>query len=83
MRRLKMEKVKITKLNETNYQIWKYKMELLLTKADLWDIVNNELPDVAARNEAWLKRDGKAKADIGLSVEDNQLCHVRKELGMR
>lgn len=74
-----MDKVKITKLNGSNYQIWKYKIELILTKEDLWDIVSNDLPEGIARDAAWEKRNGKAKATIGLSVEDNQLGHIRKE----
>lgn len=75
-----MEKVKIAELNGSNYQIWKYKVELLLTKDDLWDIVSDDLPVGDERNAAWEKRNGKAKAIIGLSVKDNQLGHIRKEV---
>ena len=41
------------------------------------DLVVNEKP--ANPDAAWLKRDNKAMAWIGLLLEDNQLCHVRKK----
>ena len=68
-------RVFITKLNNQNYQSWKYKVELLLIKEGLWDLVEVNPP--AERNVEWLNRDGKAKATIGLLVEDDQLVHIR------
>lgn len=73
-----MEKLPFAKLNGNNYQIWNFKMELLLIDKDVWDTINAARPD--APDEQWLKRDGKARAKIGLMIEDNQLCHVRKEV---
>ena len=35
----------MTKLNNANYQTWKFKMELLLTKEKLWDVVTDDPPD--------------------------------------
>lgn len=71
-----MEKLQFLKLNVNNYQMWKFKMELFLIDKELWDTISEERP--AAPNADWLKRDGKARARIGLMVEDNQLCHIRK-----
>lgn len=73
-----MEDIKssIQKLNSQNYQIWKYKLELLLMKDELWDVVNCEKPTKEDAN--WLVKDRKARAIIGLLVEDNQLIHLRK-----
>ena len=51
-------------------------MELLLVKENLWTIVTDVVP--AERNNDWTERNNKAKAIIGLSLEDNQLQHVRK-----
>lgn len=51
-------------------------MQLLLMKENLWDVVNNEQsaePDIL-----WRMNDGKAKAMIGLLVEDNQLTHIKE-----
>lgn len=74
-----MDKISITKLNGSNYQIWKFKVKLLLIKEDVWNVVKNELPAPANRDAAWCKRDGKAMAWIGLLLEDNQLSHVRNK----
>ena len=51
-------------------------MELLLVKENLWTMVTDVVP--AERNNDWTERNNKAKAIIGLSLEDNQLQHVRK-----
>lgn len=34
--------VKIAKLNNENYEIWQYRVQLLLMKENLWDVVNNK-----------------------------------------
>ena len=38
-------KASIQKLNNTNYSTWSYKLELILRKEDLWNIVTEERPD--------------------------------------
>lgn len=68
--------VKITKLYNENYHVWQYRMQLLLMKENLWDVVNNEQsaePDIL-----WRMNGDKAKAMIGLLVEDNQLTHIKE-----
>ena len=67
---------RITKLNNHNYQTWKFKIELLLTKEDLWDTISEDSPNPT--NTAWQLKDRKARATIGLLVEDNQLNLIRK-----
>lgn len=69
--------LRITKLNGGNYQTWKFKMELLLIKEDLWDVVSQDTPDPVTA--AWETKDRKARATIGLLLEDSQLHLVRKE----
>lgn len=69
-------KVLVTKLNNNNYQLWKFKMELLLLKEDQWHVIQNQKPDNVAEAE-WKKLDGKARATIGLLIEDNQVTHIR------
>lgn len=69
--------IRINKLTNGNWPTWKYKVELLLLKDGLQDVVSR------ARNNdedeaTWNKKDGQAKAIIGLSLEDSQLIHVRK-----
>lgn len=72
-------KVQIEKLNGTNYQMWKFKIELLLQKEELWNIVSDNLPAVADRTAIWITKDGKARAYIGLTVENDQLVHIRRK----
>lgn len=65
----------ITKLNGSNYQIWKYKVELLLLKEELWSVVSEE--PASEQNQEWKNKDGKARATIGLLLEDSQVIHIR------
>ena len=74
-----MPKVSITKLNNDNYQIWKYKMELLLIREELWTVINTPKPEEAQQAQIWQKKDDKARATLGLFVEDAQIIHVRKK----
>lgn len=69
--------LRIAKLNNNNYQTWKFKVELLLTKEELWNVVSDEPPDPVTQQ--WRSKDQKAKANIGLLLEDNQLHLVRKQ----
>jgi len=70
-------RVSIAKLNNTNYQTWKFKLELLLIKEDLWCTVSDDPPDPITVE--WQNKDKRARASIGLLLEDNQLHIVRKE----
>ena len=67
----------IVKLNNTNHQLWKFKLEMLLSKDYSWDIVNQDKPEEPPNS--WEKRVRQAKATISLMVEDDQLIHIRKE----
>lgn len=68
----------VTKLNNENYQVWKYKLKLLLLKEGLWDQVSSVAPTEAIAAAAWKTKDDKARATIGLNVGDSQLIHIRK-----
>jgi hypothetical protein len=59
--------LKIAKLNNSNYQTWKFKVELLLIKDDLWDVVVKDPPDEVSAD--WQSKDRKARATIGLLIE--------------
>lgn len=80
-------KVSIVKLNNSNYSNWKYKMELLLIKEGLWKVIKETAPapsttltTVSNQKDIddWNVNDDKARAFIGLSVEDDQIAHIRK-----
>ena len=54
-------------------------MELMLLDQDLWGAIDGDKPaatEIIALAR-WNKSDGKARVKIGLSVEDDQLIHIR------
>lgn len=69
-------KFSIAKLSNENYFLWKYKMEMLLVKEGLWNVIEEAKPDPVT--PAWTRKDNEARAFISLLVCDNQLNHVRK-----
>lgn len=78
-------KTTITKLNNENYFTWKFKMELLLIKDEVWHVISGTPMTLSsdrsnqAAVDVWKKSDDKARAMIGLLVEDNQLSHIRSK----
>lgn len=67
--------VKVVKLNGTNYPTWKFKLELLLIKDGLCTVIKDEAPNPIT--EDWNTKDDKARATIGLMVEDTELHNIR------
>ena len=53
----------IAKLSNQNYQTWKFKVELLLTKDDLLSTVEDDRPE--EMSDEWRSKDRKARATIG------------------
>lgn len=69
---------KIEKLGDSNFHVWKQKVELVLAFRELDDVVTDERPPTEVDELAkWKKRDAKAKAVIGLTLSDYHLDHVR------
>ncbi|KAK2577585.1 hypothetical protein KPH14_000902 [Odynerus spinipes] len=66
----------ITKLNNSNYQIWKEKVQLLLMRERVWHTIEEDRP--AVENEKWLGEDMHVRSTIGLLIEDDQLRYVKK-----
>ena len=62
---------KVTKLDKHNYSQWKLDMELRLTSAGLWGIINDARP--ARPDAAWIKNEATVLADIRQHCEP----HVR------
>lgn len=73
---LEINNSSITKLNGSNYLNWRYVMELLLKKEDVWNATLNEPAEAVAEN--WTTIDQKAHLMIALNVEDDQLQHIRE-----
>ncbi|XP_062709180.1 uncharacterized protein LOC134288402 [Aedes albopictus] len=67
-------KTSLKKLGDNNYAIWKFRIELELIQEDLFGVVSEEKSENP--DPVWKAKDAKARALIGLSVEDGQLCHI-------
>jgi len=63
----------ISSLNRGNYIFWKTKVRAILTRDDLWDVINEPKP--VEPDETWKRRNNKTMACITLTVEDSQLIH--------
>lgn len=78
-------KTTIAELNNENYFTWKFRVELLLIKDDVWHVIEKPAPVLSPDRsnqstvDAWKKCDDKARSTIGLLVEDNQLNHLRNK----
>jgi hypothetical protein len=64
------------KLNNENYDIWSIKMEMMLIKEDLWNVVEDDLRETGS--EAWKKKNGKTLVSIILSIDNGQIGLVKK-----
>ncbi|KRZ50637.1 Retrovirus-related Pol polyprotein from transposon TNT 1-94 [Trichinella nativa] len=64
----------IAKLNNSNYQLRKLKMKVLLMRDGLWDFVSQ--PKTCPVPEDWSRKECKAIAAVCLTVEDDQLIHL-------
>ena len=65
--------VRIEKLTDSNFYVWKQKTQLLLALKDVSELVTErEHPGVPKSDEhkQWLRNDNKAKAIICLSLSD-------------
>ena len=70
---------KIEKLSESNFHVWKQKVELILQFKELGAHIEDseKQPTGSDDAEKWFKDDAKAKAVIGLTLSDEHLEHVR------
>ena len=66
----------VEKLGDINYATWRFRMELILIKEELYELISLQKPE--RPDAAWLVKDGKARAIIGLALENSQLTHVMK-----
>lgn len=52
-----------------NYQIWKIRMEMLLIKEEVWEVISTVPTPSEAATPAWKKNNDKARGLIGLLVD--------------
>ena len=72
----------IDKFKGENFGLWKFRMEMVLSSMDLWEIVDEtEEPPSKDGDPKVLKdynrRVKKAMSVIGLSLVDSQLAHIK------
>ena len=67
-------KLLITKLNRENYEIWKYRMKLLLKKEKVWEVIEKEIPENP--NAKWKELDNEATILIGLAVDETEVFRI-------
>jgi len=68
--------ITVTKLNNQNFQSWKFKIRMLLIRERTWTTVQEDRPDEP--DDDWVKKDEKAQSTISLSIEDSQIVHICK-----
>lgn len=78
-------KFAIPKLNGTNWQTWKIRLESLLSREDLWRVIAEDIPepDEDDLDDEWESADRKARATIVLLLEDSQLPLVKNKVHAR
>jgi transposase InsO family protein len=72
----------IDKFKGENFNLWKFKMEMVLASMDLWEIVDDSEEAPADDADTKVKKDydrraKKAMSIIGLNLVDSQLAHIR------
>lgn len=71
------ENLSIVKLNNDNYDMWKFKIHMLLMKDDLWTVICDDPPTSNSDLVVWNRKDSKARAIIGLPVDDSQVNLIK------
>lgn len=70
-------KFSIPLLNGTNWQTWRIRIEMLLCRENLWEVISEDVPEEPDRTTAWLRNDRKAKSTLILLIDDSQLPLVK------
>ncbi|XP_062704546.1 uncharacterized protein LOC134286871 [Aedes albopictus] len=69
-------KIAFDRLSDFNWLTWRFRMELMMMREDLWSTVKDPKPEPADITSACTRKDEKARALIGLALEDSQLSHI-------
>ena len=69
----------VEKLSENNYRMWKLRMNLILERSDLLDIVSGKDAKLAEEPELkeWKKKDLEARIEIIMHLSDEQVDLVK------
>ncbi|RWS00085.1 uncharacterized protein B4U79_15835 [Dinothrombium tinctorium] len=66
----------LQKFDGSNFQLWKFQMELFLDGNDLLEVTNGIMKKTEANAATWDSKNRKAKMFIASKLEYNQLQHV-------
>ena len=66
----------VAKLNDQNYQSWKFEAKMLLIREGSRKCIDEPVPEHP--EEAWVELDQKAQSTISLSGDDGQIVHIYK-----
>ena len=72
----------VDKFNGNNFDLWKFKMEMVLAAKDLWDIVDkSESPPSDDAEEStkkeYMRRCKKDLAIIAVNLVDKEMLHIK------
>ena len=72
-------KYSVEKLTNYNYRMWKTRMELILERADLKELVDGSMSIPNSENglKQWKSKDLDARMEIIMHLSDEQVDHVR------
>ena len=65
----------VEKLRSGGYESWRFKVEMLLVRENLWKHIAGDAPEPLT--QAWMEGDSKARATIALLVDDSQHPLIR------
>ena len=69
--------LKIVQLKESNYHAWKIRIQHVLTLKGLKKYIVEDPPTESTAIGAWIEKDSKTQAIIGLSLSEELLENVR------
>lgn len=72
------ETFQLAELNDVNWKSWSLKFKSYMRLQELWEVVNDEVPEEADQNAAWKKKDAKALDRIMLRVSDKFVNLISK-----
>ena len=71
-------RIEIEKFDDTNFELWKLKVEDMMVDRDLWIVVSGNNP-LGIKQEDWVSIDRKSKGLIRLCLVDFVVLNVHEE----
>jgi hypothetical protein len=73
----------IDKFNGENFNLWKFKMDMVLASMDLWEIVDGSKEAPPSNSDPkvikeYQRRAKKAMSTIAINLVDSQLHHIKR-----